>query len=178
MTHTSRRTFLVFAAATLAAAAPAQSGIFSPFVNRRAEEMIHLRCAHTDAACSVRFDGALTRKDLTLFRRVAKDWRQGAKGNMDPRLLEILAGINRSVGQNGEFLIISGYRTLATNKALNGTATNSMHTQGRALDLRRSDLTARELRDAALSLQMGGVGYYPQPRNRFVHVDTGNFRTW
>jgi uncharacterized protein YcbK (DUF882 family) len=32
------------------------------------------------------------------------------------------------------------------------------------------------LRNAALSLGAGGVGYYP--KGQFVHVDTGPVRTW
>ena len=32
------------------------------------------------------------------------------------------------------------------------------------------------LRDAAISLRAGGVGYYA--RSNFVHIDTGRFRTW
>jgi uncharacterized protein YcbK (DUF882 family) len=32
------------------------------------------------------------------------------------------------------------------------------------------------LRNAALALGRGGVGYYP--RSGFVHVDTGRVRTW
>jgi uncharacterized protein YcbK (DUF882 family) len=32
------------------------------------------------------------------------------------------------------------------------------------------------VRDAALSMQRGGVGYYPQ--SSFVHVDVGRVRRW
>ena len=32
------------------------------------------------------------------------------------------------------------------------------------------------LRDAALALQAGGVGYYP--KEQFVHLDTGRVRSW
>jgi uncharacterized protein YcbK (DUF882 family) len=32
------------------------------------------------------------------------------------------------------------------------------------------------LRAAALTLQRGGVGYYPS--SNFVHIDTGPFRAW
>jgi uncharacterized protein YcbK (DUF882 family) len=32
------------------------------------------------------------------------------------------------------------------------------------------------VRDAALSVQCGGVGYYP--RSGFVHVDCGPIRSW
>jgi uncharacterized protein YcbK (DUF882 family) len=39
-----------------------------------------------------------------------------------------------------------------------------------------SDVQLADLRDAAWSLQLGGVGYYPA--SDFVHVDTGRVRRW
>jgi uncharacterized protein YcbK (DUF882 family) len=48
--------------------------------------------------------------------------------------------------------------------------------KGRALDIRFTDLKTSDLRDVAISLQQGGVGYYP--KSDFVHIDTGRFRTW
>ena len=51
-----------------------------------------------------------------------------------------------------------------------------MHIEGRAVDIRMDDVSVREIRAAGLALAMGGVGYYP--RSNFVHLDTGNIRTW
>ena len=34
----------------------------------------------------------------------------------------------------------------------------------------------RKVQEAALALQLGGVGYYPE--SNFVHVDTGRVRRW
>ena len=42
--------------------------------------------------------------------------------------------------------------------------------------IRNTDRTLPALHQAALSLQAGGVGYYPKPG--FVHVDVGPVRTW
>ncbi len=48
--------------------------------------------------------------------------------------------------------------------------------QGRAIDVRLSGVPLDELRDAALSLRAGGVGYYAS--SRFVHLDNGRVRNW
>jgi uncharacterized protein YcbK (DUF882 family) len=59
-----------------------------------------------------------------------------------------------------------------------GVASHSLHLEGRAIDIRLADVPLADLRDAALSLQAGGVGYYPSPESNFVHVDTGRVRRW
>jgi uncharacterized protein YcbK (DUF882 family) len=48
--------------------------------------------------------------------------------------------------------------------------------RGRAIDVRLTDVARADLRDAAIALKRGGVGYYR--RSDFVHLDTGRFRTW
>ena len=55
-------------------------------------------------------------------------------------------------------------------------ASRSLHMDGKAIDIRLPGVALAELRDAALSLEAGGVGYYP--REQFVHVDTGRVRRW
>ena len=80
------------------------------------------------------------------------------------------------------FGIVCGYRTpwsnnfLRTRGANTGVAKNSQHTLAKAIDIRVPGTTTRRLRDIALSLQAGGVGYYPI--SKFVHVDVGPVRTW
>ena len=77
--------------------------------------------------------------------------------------------------------MISGYRCPATNSLLRntrggGVAQHSLHMEGKAIDVRLPGVPLAELRDAALSLRAGGVGFYP--REQFVHVDTGRVRSW
>jgi hypothetical protein len=55
-------------------------------------------------------------------------------------------------------------------------AKRSLHMDGKAIDVRLPGVPLADLRDAALSLGMGGVGFYP--REQFVHVDTGPVRRW
>jgi uncharacterized protein YcbK (DUF882 family) len=78
------------------------------------------------------------------------------------------------------FHVISGYRSPRTNDMLRhesgGVASNSLHMAGKAIDVRIPGRRLADLRDAALALQSGGVGYYP--KSDFVHVDTGRTRRW
>ena len=86
----------------------------------------------------------------------------------------------RKVGAKGAIHIISGYRSPATNAILasysDGVATHSLHTQGKAVDLRLPGHSTRMVGKAALSLKGGGVGIYPE--SDFVHMDTGRIRSW
>lgn len=55
-------------------------------------------------------------------------------------------------------------------------ARRSLHMDGKAIDVRLPGIPLAGLRDAALTLQAGGVGYYP--KEQFVHLDTGRVRSW
>ncbi|MGA8310925.1 MAG: DUF882 domain-containing protein [Terriglobales bacterium] len=57
-----------------------------------------------------------------------------------------------------------------------GVAAHSLHMQGEAIDIRIPGIATSKLRDVALSLHRGGVGFYPQ--SEFVHVDVGRVRQW
>jgi len=76
--------------------------------------------------------------------------------------------------------VISGYRSPATNAYLrrmgSGVAKDSLHTKGRAIDVRLNGVALSDLHRAALQLRAGGVGYYQA--SNFVHLDTGRVRHW
>jgi uncharacterized protein YcbK (DUF882 family) len=55
-------------------------------------------------------------------------------------------------------------------------AEHSQHILAKAIDIRVPGVRTATLRNAALSLEAGGVGYYP--RSQFVHVDVGPVRQW
>lgn len=110
-----------------------------------------------------------------------RDHRTGEVKHYDPHVFDILADLTRVVGHPGaEIDIICGYRSPRSNEFLrarsSGVAKNSLHMQAHAIDIRIPGVDTLTLRDAALELQRGGVGYYP--RSGFVHVDTGRVRTW
>ena len=99
---------------------------------------------------------------------------------IDTALLDQLYDLKETLGINKPFHIVSGYRSPTTNAELrkhsNRVAEHSFHMQGRAIDIRVEGLEARTIKNAALSMARGGVGYYPY--NNFVHLDTGDIRNW
>ena len=103
--------------------------------------------------------------------------------NYDPKEFDVLHAMMARLGKlNSAIEVVCGYRTPETNSALRqnspqtGVAEHSQHMEGHAIDLRVPGVTTAKVRDAALSLKAGGVGYYPV--SQFVHVDVGPVREW
>jgi uncharacterized protein YcbK (DUF882 family) len=103
--------------------------------------------------------------------------------NYDPKEFDVLHAMMSRLGRlNSVIDVVCGYRTPETNAALRqnspktGVAEHSQHMEGHAIDLRVPGVSTVQLRNAALSLHAGGVGYYPV--SQFVHVDVGPVREW
>jgi len=101
----------------------------------------------------------------------------------DPKEFDVLHQVMQRLHRpNGVIDIVCGYRTPETNEALressprSGVAEHSQHMEGHAIDIRVPGVSTARLRNAALSLHEGGVGYYPV--SHFVHVDVGPVRQW
>jgi len=110
-----------------------------------------------------------------------RDYRTGDIREYDPRVLDLLHDLTESLGRpDAEIEIVCGYRTQRTNEYLrthgHGVARQSLHMQAMAIDIRLRGVSTRTLRDAAIALHRGGVGYYPT--SNFVHVDVGRVRRW
>jgi uncharacterized protein YcbK (DUF882 family) len=122
--------------------------------------------------------GALNELDHYL-----RDHRTGDVRHFDPRLFDLLYDLTASLGYSGgEIDVICGYRTPWSNEFLRtrsphtGVARHSLHMQAEAVDIRLPGIPTSKLRDAALRMHRGGVGYYR--RSDFVHVDVGRVRQW
>jgi uncharacterized protein YcbK (DUF882 family) len=118
---------------------------------------------------------------LAALDRFLRDFRTGDVHPIDPAVLDVAWRLARDVGRpDGTFEIVSAYRSPRTNERLReggrGVARRSLHLVGKALDLRLAGVETARLRDAALALRAGGVGFYPA--SDFVHVDTGRRRAW
>ena len=149
-----------------------------------AEDLRQLSMFHTHTAeeLSVTYyaDGEYIASALDELNHFLRDFRTGDEIEMDPGVFDILFDIQTKSGSTGVYEVISAYRSPATNEMLRGSsggvARNSQHLLGKAMDVRLTDLDTATLRDVALSLQHGGVGYYSE--SDFVHVDTGRVRRW
>jgi uncharacterized protein YcbK (DUF882 family) len=113
--------------------------------------------------------------------RFLRDHRTGAIYRFDPRLFDLLHELTTLIGRpESEIDIVCGYRSPWSNEFLrhttSGVASHSLHMQGKAIDIRIPGIPTSELRDLALRLHAGGVGYYP--KSEFVHVDIGRIRRW
>jgi len=125
-------------------------------------------------------DGSYIPEALAEATRVMRDWRTNEEKFIDPGLFDALHGVRRLVDTNAPFQVVSAYRSPKTNAMLrarsHGVAENSQHTLGKAVDVRLEGVDLSNVRDAALRLGAGGVGYYPV--SNFVHIDTGRVRQW
>ena len=175
-----RRDLIRFgAAAGLAAvAAPAWANSLDVWEPRRAI----LDNLHTGETFNEVYfaNGSYLPDALAEATRVMRDWRTGDEHFIDPGLFDALHAIRGRLETHAPFQIISGYRSPKTNAMLHkrsdGVAQNSQHVLGKAIDVRLPGVELANLRDAALDVSAGGVGYYPY--SNFVHVDTGRVRQW
>ncbi len=179
MPYISRRRFCI-------AAAQAAAGLLvSPSLTCWASESkkIPLAFFHTHTGECLEIMHAPGVRSSAVQGKVAaflRDFRTEQVHPIDPGLLDILCRVQSLTGSRGTIEIISGYRSPETNAMLRGTsggvASHSLHMDGRAVDVRITDLSTRRLFATAAALRTGGVGYYAD--SDFVHLDTGRFRTW
>lgn len=137
---------------------------------------------HTAEKLTVTYreNGEIVPAALVEISRYLRDFRTEQVHDIDVALLDTLHTLYTAFDGRGNFEVISGYRSPRTNAALRhattGVAENSLHIQGRAIDVRLTSAKTTALRDAALALKSGGVGYYAE--SNFVHLDTGKVRSW
>jgi uncharacterized protein YcbK (DUF882 family) len=144
-----------------------------------------LRLFHTHT--NQRIDIVYRRGDGYLSAALAKldfflrDHRTGDVHHYDPGLFDLLSDLMTKAGKpGGEIHIVCGYRTPWSNEYLRrhgrAVAKHSMHMQAKAIDIRVPGVKTSRLRDLALAMRRGGVGYYRA--SDFVHVDVGLVRRW
>ena len=118
---------------------------------------------------------------LEQLNQYLRDHRTGTVHEYDPRVFDLLHDLTAALGHpDAEIDVLCGYRTPWSNEYLrthgHGVARHSLHMQAMAIDIRVPGVSTSKLRNTALALQRGGVGYYPD--SGFVHVDVGRVRRW
>ena len=150
----------------------------------RAPERRSLSFVHThtgEQLSSVYFEAGQYRADeLERINHLLRDFRTDEVHPIDTGVLDILADLRLLADRDEPYEVISGYRSPLTNAALrrhsSGVAEHSLHLQGRAIDVRLPGFPTRRLRELALGMARGGVGFYAQ--SDFVHLDNGRLRYW
>lgn len=125
-------------------------------------------------------DGWYSPDALAQINFFMRDRRNDQIMQMDPQLVDLMCAVQSQFGAQLPIHLVSGYRSPATNAYLAArsgrVAQNSYHMYGRAADIRIPGVSLAGLRQTALALQGGGVGYYPS--SDFVHIDNGPVRNW
>jgi len=175
--NTSRRAFCVGGAALAGTALLPEAGWC-----RTDERRLQLRHLHTDERLDLVYHvgGRYVPSALLRVDHFMRDWREDRAIKIDHRVLDFIFAVQLHLGALGECDILCGYRTPRTNEMLrrrtSGVAKRSYHLFGRAVDFNLPQARLRHVRDIALDLGRGGVGYYPH--SHFIHLDSGDVRTW
>jgi uncharacterized protein YcbK (DUF882 family) len=145
---------------------------------------ISIRHMHTKEEITVTFkrDGRYVAEGLEKLNWALRDWRTDEPIRMDPRLFDVAWEVQRQVGSQQPFHVVSAYRSPGTNSMLRrrsrAVAKHSQHTLGKAMDFYLPDAATARIREAGMRLQRGGVGFYPGAHTPFIHLDAGSVRSW
>jgi uncharacterized protein YcbK (DUF882 family) len=178
----SRRNFIKYGILTAAAVVAPLPVLSAPAPSRQSFRELMFYNLHTHEHLSVCYcrNGQYDPSALRKINYILRDHRSGEIKPIDARLLDLLHTLSGRLGAESPYHIISGYRSPATNTRLRrnskGVASRSLHMKGKAIDIRVPGVSLSALRNAAVKMGRGGVGYYP--KSDFVHVDTGRVRYW
>ena len=134
------------------------------------------------ASITFRRNGQYDSEALKQLNWIMRDWHTDEQLRMDPRLFDIVWQVYREVGSREPIHVVSGYRSPETNAALRrrsrAVAEFSQHMLGKAMDFYLTDTPMSRVREVGMRIQNGGVGFYPNAFNPFVHLDAGSVRAW
>lgn len=179
MTKHPKRILILTAALGLAATGTAIKPASVRAADARQLSFYH---THTRRSIDVVYyaNGEYVDSALDEINRFLKDFRTGEVTAMNPQLLDLLHDLRNELGSIEAYEVISAYRSPKTNEMLrtttSGVAKKSQHLKGNAIDVRLRGVRTTALRDTAMSMQRGGVGFYE--KSDFVHVDMGPVRSW
>jgi uncharacterized protein YcbK (DUF882 family) len=158
-----------------------------PAATAASPEEYHLRMHHLhtgeDIDVVYRVGDTYLPDALDQLNHFLRDHRTDDVSRYDLKEFDLLHALMTRLGRpNGVIDIVCGYRSPWSNNLLRtegpstGVAEHSQHMLAKAIDIRVPGVSTLALRNAALALHAGGVGFYPV--SQFVHVDVGPVRTW
>ena len=184
-TRPSRRggtaSLAMVAAASAMALAP--SSTESAIANGDTRTIV-LSNVHNDESASFTYmvNGVYDSTVLDKLNWFLRDWRLNEPTKMDPHLFDIVWEVYRESGSTQPVDVLSGYRSPQTNAMLRRrsrqVAEHSQHMEGKAIDAHFVDVGTSRVRDIAMRMQSGGVGFYPSGPTPWVHIDSGSVRYW
>lgn len=178
----SRRGLLGIFAATMVAAAPTYSHAFGLLRGAGDIRRIRMHSGRTGETIDTIYwiEGKYIPEVMNEINHFMRDWRSGAQARIDLRAIDIMAAAHRLLDVTEPYMMLSGYRSPATNAMLRsqsrGVARDSLHMRGQAADLRLKSRSVSQMARAAEACASGGVGRYS--RSNFVHMDCGPVRHW
>lgn len=139
-------------------------------------------CVHTGEQLNIDYfvGGRYEPEALEMIDHLLRDYHNDEICQIDPRVLNQLYDLRRALGSSEPFHVFSGYRSPATNESyrrISGrVAEHSYHMTGQAIDIQLPGRDIRQMRNVAVAMRAGGVGYYPS--EGFLHLDSGPIRRW
>src|SRR5208282_1714078 len=143
-----------------------------------------LSSQHTNESGSFTFmvNGIYDQAVLDKLNWFCRDWRLNEPTKMDPHLFDIIWEVYRESGSTQPVDVLSAYRSPQTNAMLRRrsrqVAEHSQHMEGKAIDAHFLDVGTARIRDIAMRMEDGGVGFYPTGITPWVHIDSGSVRYW
>jgi len=186
---TIRARWRVGAAPQLAVAAALTAALLVPNSTESAvangdTRTITLSNGHTNESGSFTYmvNGIYDQATLDKLNWLCRDWRLNEPTQMDPHLFDIVWEVYRESGSSQPIDVLSGYRSPQTNAMLRRrsrqVAEHSAHMAGKAIDAHFIDVGTARIRDIAMRMEAGGVGFYPSGAQPWVHIDSGPVRYW
>jgi uncharacterized protein YcbK (DUF882 family) len=182
LTGFTRRGLLGAFAASVVVAAPTYSNAFGLLRGAGDIRQVNMYSGRTGESINTIYwlEGNYIPEVLKEINHFMRDWRSGDAIKMDPRNMDILAASHRLLDVSEPYMMLSGYRSPATNAMLRsksrGVAKNSLHMVGQAADVRLKSRSVGQMAKAAEACSSGGVGRYSG--SNFVHMDCGPVRHW
>lgn len=177
-----RKLLGVFAGIATVTAAPVYPGVFGFLKGAGDIRQFKMRAQRSGETINIIYwiDGKYVKPALQEISYLMRDWRNDQYMEMNPANIDNIAAVQNLLDTDEPFMLLSGYRTPATNAMLAArsrrVAKDSYHTKGMAADLRLQSRSMTQVSAAAQALNGGGVGRYY--RSNFTHIDCGPNRTW